>query len=152
MQGEVVQISISSGGLPKLPVSEARATPFGIAGDLCAHPAIHGGPEKALLLVAEETIEEFKARGYPLFPGALGENITTRGLDPRQLRPGQRLRVGGQVEIELTTLREPCSTLDIYGRELKREIEGPAAGFYAAVLRSGLIHPGDIISVEATLA
>ena len=152
MPAEVVQVNISPGGLPKRPVAEARATPIGIVGDACAHPAIHGGVRKAVLLVAEESIRELTARGYPLYPGALGENITTRGLDPFQLRAGQRLRIGGEVEIELTTPRTPCRSLDVYGPSLKQAIEGPRAGFYAAVLRSGLIHPGDIITVEATLA
>lgn len=151
MQAEVVQVNISPGGIPKRPVSEARLTPFGIEGDACAHPAVHGGPQKAVLLVAEEAIEELKASGYPLYPGALGENITTRGLDPFQLRSGQRLRIG-EVEIELTKPRKPCATLDVYGPSLRTTIAGPRAGFYAAVLRPGLIRPGDIITVETTLA
>jgi MOSC domain-containing protein YiiM len=123
-----------------------------MAGDACAHPAIHGGPGKALLLIAEESLEELKAMGYPLYAGALGENVTTRGLDPASLRPGQRLRIGGEVEIELTSPRRPCNSLDVYGSSLKRDLAGPRAGFYAAVLRPGFIRPGDIITVEATLA
>lgn len=135
-----------------------------MSGDFHAHPAIHGGPEKAVLLIALETIEELVSKGYPVYPGAMGENLTVRGLDFRQLRPGQRLRAG-EAEIELTTIRRPCSGLDVYGAGLRKEIFDAAvkagdpssprwskSGFYARVLRPGVLRPGDIISLETTPA
>ncbi len=60
---------------------------------------IHGGPEKAILLVASETVDEFIRRGYPLFYGALGENLTSRGLDLRGLRIGDQLCAGGALAL-----------------------------------------------------
>src|SRR5438552_11563047 len=114
MTGQIIQINISTGGLPKRPIPEGLITPFGIEGDFCAHPEIHGGPRQAVLLIAAEAVDELVARGYPISYGALGENLTTRGLDRRQLRLGQRLRVGGAV-IELTKVRVPCGSLDVYG-------------------------------------
>jgi hypothetical protein len=39
---------------------------------------LHGGPGKALLLLASEVIDALCAEGWPLFYGALGENLTTR--------------------------------------------------------------------------
>jgi MOSC domain-containing protein YiiM len=159
-----VQVNISSGGVPKRPVAEAVVTPLGIRGDSHDHPQIHGGPRKALLLMAMETIEQLKARGYPLFAGALGENITMRGIDPKQLRAGHQFRLGTAV-IELTKLRVPCATLDVYGPEIRGEIfdaqvkAGDAAsprwgmsGFYAKVLADGLVRPGDPIELMAVLA
>src|SRR5881394_4104113 len=94
MTGHIIQINISTGGLPKRPVPQALITPLGLEGDICAHPAIHGGPRQAVLLIAAEAVDELIARGYPLFYGALGENLTTRGLNPRQLRVGQIIRAG----------------------------------------------------------
>jgi MOSC domain-containing protein YiiM len=159
-----VQVNISSGGVPKRPVAEAVVTPLGIRGDSHDHPQIHGGPRKALLLMAMETIEQLKARGYPLFAGALGENITMQGIDPKQLRAGHQFRLGTAV-IELTKLRVPCATLDVYGPEIRGEIfdaqvkAGDAAsprwgmsGFYAKVLADGLVRPGDPIELMAVLA
>jgi len=96
-------------------------TPLGLVGDACAHPAIHGGPRQAVLLVMAEALEELKSLGYPLFYGALGENLTTLGIDRRQIRIGQQLRAGGAL-IEITKVRAPCASLDIYGPALKREI------------------------------
>ena len=38
MQGSIVQISTSNGGMPKLPVLEAEAHRLGIGNDAHAHP------------------------------------------------------------------------------------------------------------------
>jgi MOSC domain-containing protein YiiM len=157
--GSIVQISISAGGVPKRPVAEAEVTPEGIRGDSWAHPQIHGGPNQALLLITREGIGQLIAQGYPIFPGALGENLTTQGLDRRQMRIGQRFRVG-EVMLELTKMRAPCSSLDVYGSSIKQAVydarvkAGDASsprwglgGFYASVLRSGVIRQKDIIEL-----
>src|SRR5579863_10559689 len=91
----IVQVNTSPGGLPKRAIREGFIGPLGIEGDLHAHPEIHGGPEKAILLIAAETVDEFIRRGYPLFYGALGENLTTQGLDVGTLRVGDQIRAGG---------------------------------------------------------
>ncbi len=164
MTGWVVQIAISRGGIPKRAITESVVTPLGLEGDVCAHPQIHGGPLQAVLLVTAEAVEELIARGYRLFFGALGENFTTRGLDRRALRAGQQFRVGGAV-IQLTKPRAPCSTLDVYGTTIQREIydqgvkAGDAAsthwgmsGFYAGVVQPGPVTVGDTIDLESEMA
>src|SRR5215471_20509425 len=109
--GFIQQINISKGGIPKRPISEGLVTELGIEGDEHAHPQYHGGPRKAILLISSEGIGELKAAGFPLYPGALGENVTTQGLDRRAWRSGQRYKVGAAT-IELTKLREPCGALN----------------------------------------
>jgi MOSC domain-containing protein YiiM len=159
MTGSIVQINISLGGVPKRPMAEAEVTPLGILGDSWAHPQIHGGPNQAVLLISSEGLEELVAQGFPVFPGALGENLTTTGLDRRLMRIGQRYRVG-DVVLELSKMRSPCATLDVYGPSIKQAVydaqvhAGDAstprwglAGFYARVLRSGCIRPKDIIKL-----
>ena len=155
MPAQVLQINISPGGLPKRPIPHGMVTPLGFAGDSCAHPQIHGGPLQSLLLIAREVVDDFCGRGFPLFYGALGENITTTGLDHRSWRAGQRYRLGSEVIIELTKPRGPCTALDIYGESLRsliydRQVKDrdPASrfwgmsGFYAGVVQSGELHPG----------
>jgi MOSC domain-containing protein YiiM len=156
--GSITQVSISAGGVPKRPIAEGEVTPFGIRGDAWAHPDIHGGPNQALLLITREGIDELIAQGYPLFAGALGENLTTAGLDRRLMRLGQRYRVGN-VTLELTKMRAPCSTLTVYGSiahavyDARVKAGDPASplwglgGFYARVLRAGSIRPKDIIEL-----
>jgi MOSC domain-containing protein YiiM len=159
MTGTIIQINISRGGIPKFPIPEAVLTPEGIQGDSWAHPQFHGGPKQALLLIGAESLEELVAKGYPLYPGALGENLTTSGLDRRQMRIGQRYRIG-EVLIELTKVRVPCNTLDVYGRSIKADVYDPQvragapssprwalAGFYAAVRKTGIIRQHDIITL-----
>jgi len=153
----VLQISISPGGVPKRPIPNGVATPLGIAGDGHNNPQIHGGPRQAILLVTSEGIDELKQLGFPLYHGALGENITTRGLDRRGVRIGQRYRVG-DVLIQITKLRSPCENLSVYGPGIHKAVydqdvkagnsASPVwglAGFYASVLQAGTIRPGDPI-------
>jgi MOSC domain-containing protein YiiM len=154
MRGLVLQINVSPGGLPKRPVAEALLTPLGFEGDSVAHPGVHGGPAKALLLGTAEAVDDLIARGLPLFYGAVGENLTTRGIERRDLRSGMRFRAG-QAVIELTEFRTPCSALDVYGHELRRLIPEKDAlstdpawamgGFYASVVAPGWVRAGDII-------
>jgi MOSC domain-containing protein YiiM len=155
----VLQISTSRGGVPKRAIPAGEVTPLGIVGDEHAHPEIHGGLRQALLLVTSEGIEELTALGFPLFSGALGENITTAGLDRCSLRAGQRYRVGAII-VELTQPRAPCDTLNIYGPGIQKAVydaqvhagdpHSPRwglAGFYASVVLPGTIRPGDPIAL-----
>ena len=92
MQGLVHQINISRGGIPERPITEAHVTVAGIDGDCWAHPKIHGGPRQAILLISLEDLEHLKTIGYAVYPGALGENLTTTGIDMRAVRLGDRFR------------------------------------------------------------
>jgi MOSC domain-containing protein YiiM len=159
MKGKILQVNVSRGGVPKRPIDEGVLTPLGIEGDMHAHPEIHGGPRQAVLLICSEALDELAAKGHPVFPGALGENLTTRGIDCRQLRAGQRFRVG-QAIIELTKVRGPCATLDVYGPSIKAEIydrevnlgntaspKWAMSGFYASVVEPGVVRRDDIIAL-----
>ena len=95
MDGTIIQLNISPGGLPKRAIPEGFITSLGIEGDRHAHPAVHGGPAKAILIIAAEVVDALVARGYPLFYGAMGENLTPRGIQIRDLRIGDQLRAGG---------------------------------------------------------
>jgi MOSC domain-containing protein YiiM len=161
MRGVIVQVNISPGGLPKRPIDGAFCGPLGLAGDDHAHPKIHGGPRKAILLIAQEILETLVARGYPVYPGAMGENLTTRGIDVHALRIGDRLRAGDAL-LEITQPRGPCSALDIFGPSIKSEIyddqvkrKDPASprwgmsGLYASVLQEGGLRAGDSIEIES---
>jgi MOSC domain-containing protein YiiM len=157
VSASIVQINVSRGGVPKRAIPEADVTTLGIAGDDQAHPLIHGGPLQALLIVTMEGIDELIAQGFPLFAGALGENITTRGLDRCALRIGQRYRTPNVI-FELTKVRAPCEQLHIYGSGIQKAVydaktrDGDPSsprwglsGFYASVLQPGAMRPGDPI-------
>jgi MOSC domain-containing protein YiiM len=154
--GTVVQVSVSQGGIPKRAIPLAEVSETGIAGDAWRY-SFHGGRRKALLLVTIEGIDELISEGFALFPGALGENLTTRGLDRREFRLGQRFLVG-KAAIELTQIRLPCTTLDVYGSGIQARIydarvqasdpRSPRwglSGFYASVIQPGVVRPGDTV-------
>ena len=95
--GTIVQVSVSKGGVPKLPVLEAEVGENGIVGDGHNEPEIHGGPERAVCLFAVERIEALAAEGHPIGPGSTGENSTTRGIDVERVTPGSRMRLVADV-------------------------------------------------------
>ncbi|HEY7390393.1 MAG TPA: MOSC domain-containing protein [Bryobacteraceae bacterium] len=158
MTGIVVQVSISAGGVPKQAITKGSVTTSGIAGDAWRYP-FHGGPKRAILLITSEGIDLLVAQGFPLYHGALGENVTTRGLDRLSLRLRQRFRAG-QAIIELTQVRLPCETLSVYGTGIQAamydgraqagDVASPVwglSGFYASVVEPGILRPGDPIAL-----
>ena len=89
----LVQVNVSAGGMPKLPVLFARVTPSGIEGDRQKTAKIHGGPDRAVCLYSEELYAQLQSEGIHVRAGELGENFTTRGLDLSSLASGDRLAV-----------------------------------------------------------
>lgn len=163
--GTLEQISRSKGGVPKLAVTApARLSETGIDGDMQRDLRHHGGPDKAVLMIAAEVLDELTAAGYPVYPGALGENLTVRGLDPGSWRSGQQYRVGEAV-IQLTTLRVPCANLYRYGRDIGghlfdarckagdfRSPHWARGGFYARVITGGLLARGHLVELLSDVA
>ena len=146
MKGTILQVSISAGGIPKNAIPEATLAANGIVGDAWRYP-FHGGPKRAILLITAEGIETLIGQGFPVYRGALGENLTTFGLDRFLLRLGQRFRAG-QAIIQLTQVRVPCGTLSVYGAGIQAAMyDAGLSGFYACVVEPGIVRPGDPIEL-----
>lgn len=107
-------------------------------------------------LLHEELHDELRAAGFPVAPGRMGENVTTRGIDLLGLPAGARLRLGDEAVVEVTGLRNPCAQLDglapgLMRATLARDAEGALvrkAGVMAVVVRGGAVRPGDAIHVR----
>ena len=153
MPGSIMQINLSKGGVPKLPVMLAEVTANGIVGDGHNEPlSVHGGPERAVCLFAIERIEALAAEGHPIFAGATGENVTTRGIDWDSVLPGARLRLGSEVVLEITRYTTPCRTNARWfaGGDFNRMHQNLRPGWsrvYAQVVTAGVIRPGDVIEL-----
>ena len=148
MTGRIVQISISPGGVPKHAVASAEVTRTGVEGDAHRDLEHHGGPDRAVCLFSLELIRGLQAEGHPVVPGALGENVTLEGIDWKNLVPGSRIELGGQVLLEVTRYTSPCVNIRpaFSHRDVSRVSEQRNPGWsrvYARVLSPGRITTGD---------
>lgn len=107
-------------------------------------------------LIHAELLEELAQSGFEVASGALGENLTTRGIPLLDLPTGARLRIGDDAVIELTGLRTPCVQIDRFRSGLLAKVVGRSdtgaivrrAGVMSIVVAGGLVRAGDAIVVE----
>lgn len=148
MNGRIVRINVSPGGVPKTPVPWAEVTIAGVEGDAHRDLENHGGPDRAVCLFSLEQIKALQAEGHPVGPGALGENVTIEGLDWTQIVPKRRLQLGGQLLLEVTRYTSPCINIrgafshGDYSRVSERRHPGWSR-VYARVIIPGRIMTGD---------
>jgi MOSC domain-containing protein YiiM len=148
VNGRIVQISVSSGGVPKNAVPAAEVTRAGVDGDAQRDLEHHGGPDRAVCLFSLEQIQALRAEGHPVVPGALGENVTLEGVDWKSVVPGRRLQLGGQLLLEVTRYTSPCLNIKPafshgdYSRVSEKRHPGWSR-VYARVLVPGRIEAGD---------
>ena len=166
MSGVVLQVNRKPDtpgqhGLPKYPVDAVRVTVHGLEGDFNRFRthARGGDPGRAVMLMPIEMLRELNGEGWPVQPGDMGENITSEGIPYDDFVIGARYQVGEAV-IEIA---EPCvacmnlASLPFIGEErgpafirTLTRMEGGALfnrrGWYAAVVREGIVSPGDAIT------
>jgi len=144
LEGTVVAVCIGPGGIPKHAVRSASVGPLGLEGD--GHSfRLHGGANRAVCLFSIEDYKSLMRDGVEAdAPGSYGENLTTLGLDYRVLRPGDLLRVGAELELEIFDVREPCGTLKTIDRRFPNLMVG-RSGWVCRVRAPGEVHPGDRI-------
>lgn len=106
-------------------------------------------------LIHAELLDALNTAGFDVANGALGENVTTRGLYLLALPTGTRLHLGSAV-VKVTGLRNPCAQLDAFrsgllAAVLDRDAGGGLfrkAGIMGVVLSGGEVGPGDEIGLE----
>jgi MOSC domain-containing protein YiiM len=148
----VYQINVSDGGVPKRPVLEATITKIGIDGDRQRNLKVHGGPDRAICLYSQDLIERLQDEGHSIEAGSSGENLTFAGLEWEKLNPGDRLQIGPEVQIEITSYTTPCDKNAQWfrGRDYKRVSQKVNPGWsrlYAKVLCDGVVRPGDAVEI-----
>ena len=152
MSGSIHQVSVSQGGVPKLPVETVDVVVGGIVQDDQTDRRNHGGPDQDLCLYSLEVIEALQAEGHPIEPGFAGENLTIAALDWSEMRSGLRLTIGETVTAELTSPAAPCSkNADWFaGRDFRRmsfELHPGWSRWYARVIVGGTVRQGDPVEV-----
>ncbi|MGZ3371491.1 MAG: MOSC domain-containing protein, partial [Caulobacteraceae bacterium] len=111
-------------------------------------------------LIHAELFDELRGEGFAVGAGQLGENITTEGVDLLALPRGSLLRIGDEVVLEVTGLRNPCRQIDGFQPGLLKAVVGVGpqgqvirkTGVMSVVRAGGVVRPGDVIAVERPAA
>lgn len=107
-------------------------------------------------LIHAELHDELLAKGFNIFAGQMGENITTKGINLLKLPSDTLLHIGNDAVIKVTGLRNPCAQLDrfqpgLMTAVLDKDEQGNIvrkAGIMSVVIATGVINIGDRIQVE----
>ena len=139
---KVVAICISDRrGIQKKAVKSAVFLEnFGIEGDA------HGGKwHRQVSVLQHEAIEDFKARGAEICPGAFGENLIIDGIDFEHLPIRSLLKIG-DVVLEATQHGKECHThCQIYHK--MGECIMPRLGTFFEVRHGGEVKVGDEVKI-----
>ena len=159
MKGIIYQINVKHRiegelGIPKRAVECAQLYKHGFEGDYNVFRTRwkFGTLNRAVLLLPIERLIELDSTKWPVKPGDLGENITTKGISYDLFSIGQRYQIGRAV-IEITEQAKPCKhlkVLDYIGESnLKRFVHDLLGrrGLYAKVITEGLVTKKDEISL-----
>ncbi|MEM9380421.1 MAG: MOSC domain-containing protein [Planctomycetota bacterium] len=137
----IVAVCVGPGGIPKQPVDAAHVGPLGLEGDGHRYRG-HGGADRAVCLLSEEAYESLREDDVDCeAPGTFGENVLTRGLEDADLGPGERLRLGDEVVVEIVDVRAPCRTLKTVDRRFPDLMLG-RSGWVCRVVEVGTLRPG----------
>lgn len=141
-------------GFVKRPVAGAVTASFaGLAGDEQADRRVHGGCDKAVYGYPDRAYAwwaaEFPHLAARFVPGSLGENLTIAGADEREVRIGDRWRIGGAL-LQVSEPRQPCFKLALAFGEAKLAramIRSGRCGWYYRVLEPGSVAAGDTVDL-----
>jgi MOSC domain-containing protein YiiM len=124
---------------------------LGLAQDAIADQRHHGGPDQAVYVYSAQDYAWWEQQlGQKWAFGTLGENLTVSHF-PAPPRIGDCWTIG-EVLLQVTAPRIPCATLAARlgdGKFVKKFAAANRGGFYARVLRSGLLEAGQSIIVQA---
>ncbi|MBE0476354.1 MAG: hypothetical protein IBX62_04555 [Coriobacteriia bacterium] len=140
---EVVSVNVSER-------KTVRKTP-GKAGELeldrgFVGDAHAGDWHRQVSLLALESIDKMRAAGLDVGPGDFAENITTRGIDLLSLPVGTRVKIGPEVELEVSQIGKVCHTKCAIFYQAG-DCVMPKEGIFAVVRVAGPVSVGDEVRV-----
>lgn len=112
-----------------------------LAGDRQADLSVHGGPDKAVYAYPTEHYPAWRAEGFAVEVGGLGENVALAGATERDVLLGDVWR-WGDARLQVSQPRSPCYKLALHaGRKDigPRMIETRRTGWYLRVLETGTV-------------
>ena len=141
----IFRISISARkGTQKANVTEARLKDnYGIIGDA------HAGSRRQVSLLPYESYAAFlESRNdiSEINPGDFAENITTIGLSFVEVEIGRKIRIGNDIELEVTEIGKSECHHGCHIRKTVGDCIMPREGIFAKVIKGGTIQEGDKIA------
>jgi MOSC domain-containing protein YiiM len=141
--GTVVALSVSKNkGEKKTNVPSGHfMIDHGLEGD--AHAADW---HRQVSLLGIESIAKIQAAGMDVTPGDFAENVTTSGLRLWELPIGTRLRLGSEVQLEVTQIGKTCH----HRCQIFQQVGDcvmPREGIFAKVMQGGTVRIGDAIVI-----
>ncbi|MBM4462132.1 MAG: MOSC domain-containing protein [Chloroflexi bacterium] len=131
-------------GTKKEPVEQGvLKDDYGLVGDAHADCCTH----RQVSLLARESIDKMRQRGFDVGPGDFAENLTTEGISLVSLPVGTRIVVGTEVVLEVTQIGKDCHAKCAIFREVGKCIM-PKEGIFAKIIRGGVVKAGDPIAVQ----
>ena len=159
MSASVIQIGVKPDtpgevGLPKIPVNQVWVKKEGLEGDYNRARMKKGNdPDKAVMIISTDILDQLNQEGWPVKPGDVGENFTITNIDYKKIAAGQKYLIG-EAEIEISFICEPCTNL--YKLPYVGTQRGPEfmatimnrRGWYARVLKEGLVSVGNTFLLQ----
>ena len=107
----------------------------------------HAGPwHRQISFLSSESIESARKTGLEVGSGDFAENITTAGIDWKQIPIGSRLQLGDHVIVEITQIGKEChNKCAIYYQA--GDCIMPREGIFASVIEGGTLRVNDPIKI-----
>ena len=141
-------------GLRKTSFSSSKINFSGLIGDYnnFRKTKKNNHPDMAIMLLSMDIINNLNKEGWPVQPGDLGENLTIKNIKYDNIKPSQIYKIGS-ARIKISIICAPCyklESLDYVGKKNKNIFIKTLInrrGWYAKVLREGLIRTGDSFEI-----
>jgi len=105
------------------------------------------GINRQVSLLAIESIDKMRSRGFDVGPGVFAENLTTEGIDLVSLPVGTEVSIGEEAILEISQIGKECHTGCAIYRQIGKCIM-PKEGVFAKVIRGGHVKAGDQIRIR----
>jgi MOSC domain-containing protein YiiM len=147
---EIFSIVYKPDSLPSKPSDHYTRVPleaavlvanYGIEGDQKG-----GHPERQINIMTREVLQNLSGEGFNIQPGQMGEQIVISGFDLNTLAVGERIQLGDEACVEVTSYRTGCDRFEA----LQGKPRGDAKdrlGVMAKVVAGGAIKIGDTVKI-----
>ncbi len=147
---EILHIVYKPDSLPSKPSDHYTRVPleaavlvanYGIEGDKKG-----GHPERQINIMTHEVLQTLGSEGFNIQPGQMGEQIVISGFDLNTLTVGERIQLGDEACVEVTSYRTGCDRFEALQGKPRNDAKN-RLGVMAKVVTGGAIKIGDTVKI-----